>query len=376
VARHTAERGTAAPLTDTTPLTGVPAPGTRRAMRLAETQGAAGHEGPGGSLGLPRLAVKAMRGGVLGAVVLGTGAFTVTQVSAQPGVTDEADRAAVEAGTLALRDGDASSRSQLAGRLALEADGARTFSVSVDGETREVTTTAATLGEALTEAGIVVGADDVVTASLNAAVPAGQTVEVLRATSEHVTEETVEEHGVVEKKDDSLPEGERKVETEGVDGVTTSTYRVVSAGGEEVSRELVATVVSSTKVDEVVRVGTKVAAPEPAAAEEAAAPAASYSGDPRAIGRELAAARGWGADQFSCLDSLWTRESNWSVTADNPTSSAYGIPQALPGSKMASAGADWATNPATQITWGLDYIAGRYGTPCGAWGHSQSVGWY
>ncbi|MCK6211033.1 G5 domain-containing protein [Georgenia sp. EYE_87] len=238
-----------------------------------------------------------------------------------------------------------------------------------------MTTTAATLGEALTEAGVVVGGDDVVTAGLNAAVPAGETVEVLRASSEHVTEETVEEHGVVEKEDDSLPEGERKVETEGVDGVTTETYRVVTAGGEEVSRELVATVVSSTKVDEVVLVGTKKAV-EAAPAEQAAAPVASYSGDPRAIGRELAAARGWGADQFSCLDSLWTRESNWSVTADNPTSSAYGIPQALPGSKMASAGADWATNPATQITWGLNYIAGRYGTPCGAWGHSQSVGWY
>jgi resuscitation-promoting factor RpfB len=374
VARHTAERGTAAPDTDSTPLIGVPQPGTRRAARLAESEQQAS-KGTG-ALGIPGVAVKALRGGVLGAVVLGTGAFTVSQVSAEPGVTEGADLAAVEAGTLALRDVDAASRSQIAGRLALEADGARSFSLVVDGETREITTTAATLGEALTEAGIVVGGDDVVTASLNAAVPAGETVEVLRATSEHVTEETVDKHGVVEKEDDSLPEGERKVETEGVDGVTTETYRVVTAGGEEVSRELVATVVSSTKVDEVVLVGTKKAAEAAPAEETSAAPAATYSGDPRAIGRELAAARGWGADQFSCLDSLWTRESNWSVTADNPTSSAYGIPQALPGSKMATAGADWATNPATQITWGLDYIAGRYGTPCGAWGHSQSVGWY
>lgn len=370
MARHTAERGDAALLTDTTPVIGVPAPGTRRALRLAEEQRRAAEEGAtAGPVALPSLAVKAMRGGVLGAVVLGTGAFAVTQGSAAAGVAD-ADLAAIEAGTLALRDGDAASRSEAAGRLALEADGARTFSVVVDGETREITTTAGSLGEALREAGIVVGEHDVVTASLGAAVPADQTVEVLRASAEHVTEETVDKHGVVEKKDDSLPEGERKVETKGVDGVTTSTYRVVSAGGEEVSRELVATVVSSAKVDEVVLVGTK---PKVA---EAPAPAASYSGDPRAIGRQLAAARGWGADQFQCLDSLWTRESNWSVTADNPTSSAYGIPQALPGSKMASAGADWATNPATQITWGLGYIADRYGTPCGAWGHSQSVGWY
>ena len=67
------------------------------------------------------------------------------------------------------------------------------------------------------------------------------------------------------------------------------------------------------------------------------------------------------------------RESGWNVYADNPSSSAYGIPQALPGSKMASAGADWATNPVTQIRWGLGYIQDRYGSPCGAWGHSQST---
>ena len=73
---------------------------------------------------------------------------------------------------------------------------------------------------------------------------------------------------------------------------------------------------------------------------------------------------------------LWTKESNWTVNADNPTSSAYGIPQALPGSKMASAGADWATNPATQIRWGLGYIQDRYGSPCSAWAHSQANNWY
>jgi len=98
--------------------------------------------------------------------------------------------------------------------------------------------------------------------------------------------------------------------------------------------------------------------------------------DPRDIARALMGDFGFGQDQFGCLDSLWTRESNWDVYADNPTSSAYGIPQSLPGSKMASAGSDWATNPVTQITWGLGYIRDRYGSPCSAWGHSESVGWY
>ena len=99
-------------------------------------------------------------------------------------------------------------------------------------------------------------------------------------------------------------------------------------------------------------------------------------GDPREIAQALLPQFGFSSDQFGCLDSLWTRESNWNPSADNPSSSAYGIPQALPGSKMASAGADWATNPATQITWGLGYIQDRYGSPCGAWAHSESSGWY
>ena len=98
--------------------------------------------------------------------------------------------------------------------------------------------------------------------------------------------------------------------------------------------------------------------------------------DPRTLAKALLAEFGFGADQFGCLDSLWTKESNWTVTADNPTSDAYGIPQALPGSKMSSAGADWATNPVTQIRWGLGYIADRYGSPCSAWGHSQRMNWY
>uniref|UniRef100_UPI003F4C593F aggregation-promoting factor C-terminal-like domain-containing protein n=1 Tax=Nocardioides sp. SYSU DS0651 TaxID=3415955 RepID=UPI003F4C593F len=98
--------------------------------------------------------------------------------------------------------------------------------------------------------------------------------------------------------------------------------------------------------------------------------------DPRDIARALLPDYGWGSEQFGCLDSLWTKESNWRWNADNPTSSAYGIPQSLPGSKMASAGADWATNPATQIKWGLGYIQDRYGSPCSAWGHSQAVNWY
>ena len=101
------------------------------------------------------------------------------------------------------------------------------------------------------------------------------------------------------------------------------------------------------------------------------------SGSPKEIALEMVLAEGWSSDQFSdCLEPLWEKESNWNHTAENPSSGAYGIPQSLPGDKMASHGDDWRTNPATQIAWGLDYIKDRYGTPCDAWSHSQSVGWY
>jgi murein DD-endopeptidase MepM/ murein hydrolase activator NlpD len=113
-----------------------------------------------------------------------------------------------------------------------------------------------------------------------------------------------------------------------------------------------------------------------AAEERAARSAERAAADPKAIARELMDRHGWGGDQFSCLEQLWEKESRWDHTAQNPSSGAYGIPQALPGSKMASAGSDWQTNPATQIEWGLGYIAERYGTPCSAWGHSQSANWY
>lgn len=109
---------------------------------------------------------------------------------------------------------------------------------------------------------------------------------------------------------------------------------------------------------------------------ERAAVLANARQDPKAVARAMVADRGWNDTQFQCLVKLWQKESNWNYAARNRSSGAYGIPQSLPGSKMASAGADWQTNPATQITWGLGYIASVYGTPCNAWGHSQRVNWY
>jgi hypothetical protein len=105
------------------------------------------------------------------------------------------------------------------------------------------------------------------------------------------------------------------------------------------------------------------------------AAASQPAGSPQQIAMAMLSSFGWSSGQFSCLDPLWSRESGWNVTAANPDG-AYGIPQALPGSKMASAGPDWQTNAATQIRWGLGYIKGLYGSPCGAWSHEQATGWY
>lgn len=137
----------------------------------------------------------------------------------------------------------------------------------------------------------------------------------------------------------------------------TQTIAVAEGEGQDVSRD-------PFKVSKIVTYGTAPAAgtPDPGSAQ--------------AIALEMVEARGWGKDQYSCLVSLWNKESGWNVYAHNKGSGAYGIPQALPGNKMASAGADWATNPRTQITWGLGYITGRYQNPCGAWASSQQRGWY
>jgi hypothetical protein len=105
-------------------------------------------------------------------------------------------------------------------------------------------------------------------------------------------------------------------------------------------------------------------------------PADIDPGTNRALGYQLLLDFGFPAAQWKYLDALWHRESGWNHLAENPSSGAYGIPQSLPATKMAVVGPDWRTNPETQIRWGLAYIAARYGSPEGAWAHSERVGWY
>lgn len=124
----------------------------------------------------------------------------------------------------------------------------------------------------------------------------------------------------------------------------------------------------------------KKAAAEKAAAEAEAARKLAEGNTvagAKATASSLASSQyGWGSDQFQCLDSLWTKESGWNYQAVNANGGATGIPQALPGSKMATIAADWRTNATTQIKWGLQYIDDAYGTPCAAWAHSQASNFY
>jgi hypothetical protein len=165
----------------------------------------------------------------------------------------------------------------------------------------------------------------------------------------------------------------------------TVTFSKVRAMQAEHQQELAAEKAAAAKAAEAAkaRAAAKAEAAKAAKARAAAnaavkkkAAAATPSGSPQQIAQQMLGQYGWSSSQFSCLSPLWEHESGWSVTAENPSSGAYGIPQALPGSQMATAGGDWHTNAATQIKWGLTYIQDRYGSPCGAWGHEQSAGWY
>ncbi|HWS58388.1 MAG TPA: ubiquitin-like domain-containing protein [Actinotalea sp.] len=272
---------------------------------------------------------------------------------------------------LGLRDGvrTSASRSAALGRDVLRLSTTKQVHLALDGATRSMSTAGATVREVLQEAGVVLGPHDQVSVPLDTVAVDGLVVLVTRVATVVRSEVTSQPFGVVRQDDDTLAQGTEVVATPGVPGSGVVTFEAYEVDGVEIGRSVLARSVLSPPVDQVVRVGTKVAPVVPSAPPV-------EPGTARAIGLEMVLARGWSADEFACLDALWTRESGWRVNAANTSSGAYGIPQALPGSKMATAGDDWQTNPATQITWGLGYVAGRYGTPCGAWASFQSKGWY
>jgi uncharacterized protein YabE (DUF348 family) len=284
----------------------------------------------------------------------------VTALDAQEALTALADRGA-DVRLVASRSG---SEGRAALPLRLDADGP--VNVVADGATTVARDGSIGVDAVLEQQGVTLGEHDRVSVAHDAGADPAVSVVVQRVAVSDVPTVTPIPFETSVQADPNMYEDEApKVVQEGADGARTVVERVTTVDGVEESRELVSDGVTAEPVAKIVVQGSKARPTGPAAAASA-----------KDTARQLVAARGWGADQFQCLDRLWTKESNWNPSAANPSSGAYGIPQSLPGSKMASAGADWRTNPATQITWGLNYIAASYGTPCAAWGHSQARNWY
>lgn len=317
-------------------------------------------------------------------------------------VTDASEALA----TLAERGGDVAlvaSRSGNRASLPLRLNDDGPVAVVADGSTQVVEDHAASVDDVLERLEVDLGKNDLVSvapvASLvkdkaidrkaaSSAKKAGADVaiQVQRVKTKKVTQkfDLDFETRTVKDKDRYEDEGDL-VRSEGEKGVRTRVVLLRTVDGEVVHRKQLSRKVTKKPVDRVIVEGTKKRPVVKEVVEETSVATTKKSPEPTApvpsgsvkqIGQQMAAARGWTGQEWTCLDLLWQRESGWNHQAANPSSGAYGIPQALPGSKMGSAGSDWATNPATQIEWGLEYIGDRYGSPCGAWNHSESVGWY
>jgi len=242
----------------------------------------------------------------------------------------------------------------------------RLVTVIHDGKKEQVTTTEATVGRLLSDLGIAYSAPDRISADPNSPIKPDQKIVIGRVKKATITATAALPFPIKKNNDTTLETGMTRIITPGQDGTARITYSVVWVDGKVVGKTPIKTVVLRVPTTQVMKVGTK----------PKTTPVINVTpGSAQAIAKKLAAARGWGDDQFACLVQMWDHESGWRVNAANP-SGAYGIPQALPGSKMASAGPNWETDATTQIKWGLGYIAGRYVDPCGAWSFWQGHSWY
>ncbi len=191
----------------------------------------------------------------------------------------------------------------------------------------------------------------------------------------NITEEiiTVEEEIPFETITKDVSKGSNttnRVIQEGKNGIKEVTYKVKYKDKKEIERTQISSKVIKKPVNKIVQIQTKVTSRS----------GGRFGSGSALVYQQYAAtvchSYGWSEADVECLISLWNKESGWNPYSYNASSGAYGIPQALPGSKMASKGSDYKTNYQTQINWGLSYISSRYGNPQNAWGHWLSKGWY
>lgn len=247
--------------------------------------------------------------------------------------------------------------------LQLVIDRATPFTFMLYGKKIDARTQATTIKEMLAEKNVKLGPKDGISSALTTGIVAGMTVEVWRDGVQTLTLEEDVAMPIRQVKDADKLLGYKQVQTPGKVGKKQVTYEVNLQNGKEVSRKEIQVVVTLQPVEQVEVIGAKL--PTPINPTEA-----------QALGHQMMLSFGFGEDQWPCLYNLWMKESGWRVNAGNPTSGAYGIPQSLPASKMATYGDDYLTNASVQITWGLNYIKNRYQTPCGAWSAFQRQNWY
>ena len=232
--------------------------------------------------------------------------------------------------------------------------------VKINGKSRVVPGTNFTDVKSVLDAGdITLEPEDTVSPSLTTKVDEKTVITIQRAGASVEVSDTAIGFNVVKKETSSLPEGQEKVETEGEEGVMETTNLVTKSGDTVVSSNMISSYVKKAPVDKVILVGT-------------GSTSSSSSSASASIGTTVPAGemQQWAHDYLlsnGYTVYIITHESGWSVTATNPSSGAYGLPQALPGSKMVSAGADWATNYQTQLKWFWGYCAQRYGSIQGAY---------
>lgn len=259
--------------------------------------------------------------------------------------------------------------------------------VVVDKKTRVVVTTAGSVSDMLASLNLNVSTTDKVSVPMSTRPTDGMTVVVRRVVMRTQTVSAKIPFKTESMQDTSAYRGHTVVITPGKPGARRVTYQLIYLDGKLVGKRVVWVINGSAPRTQVQKVGTKTppktsTGSSGGGSSGGSGGSGSSGGDPtpsgtaQQIGKQLVAAHGWGSGQFGCLVNLWNKESHWNTHAGNPSSGAYGIPQALPGSKMASAGANWHDDATTQIKWGLGYISSRYGTPCAAWAHSQATNWY
>jgi uncharacterized protein YabE (DUF348 family) len=277
-----------------------------------------------------------------------------TSIAKKAGITVyPEDRVAVATPEDTLKDGVVGEK--------ITVDRATPANINLYGNSIPTRTHAQTVGDALKEKGIKTLEGDTVQPSLDTPITDDTQIFVIRLGKQIETKEEEIAAPVETTNDPNASTGTTVVQEPGAPGKKVVTYEIELRNGKEASRRTIQEVVSVQPQKRVVAKGSKIIINNPSENVK--------------LGEQLAAARGWTGGEWYCLYQLWQSESGWRTTAGNPSSGAYGIPQALPGSKM---GAGWQSDPNVQINWGLGYIARTYGTPCGAWQkfNSRVPHWY